>query len=121
MNARLQSCLWQPPFYSCLMAETTERRGAQVFVAGLWRRVAAGLIDGLILSPVLLLAGWLAFRVTGMPPLTTSGFRPEVVLELVLWGGLPFYGVLLVATGLALLYAFLFVTLTGNTPGLRGR
>ena len=100
------------------MTRAAERRGSEVLVAGLWRRVAAAIVDVSILSPVLILASWLAFRVADMPALANA-FRPEVVLELVLWGGLPFYSVLGVAAGLALLYVFLFVTLTGNTPGLR--
>ncbi len=99
-------------------ATQPEPAEARVHVAGLWRRVAAGLIDGLILSPVLILAGWLAFRLTDMPPLSSSGFRPELLLELFLWGGLPFYSVVAIALALAQLYAFLFVTLTGKTPGL---
>ena len=90
-----------------------------MLVVGIWRRVVAGLIDTVCLSPVLLVAGWLAISVSGLSLDTARGFRPEILLELLLWGGAPFYGMLAVALALSLLYGFLFVSLTGSSPGLR--
>lgn len=98
---------------------TAVQAGERVHVVGLFRRVAACLLDGLLLSPMLIFAAWLAFRVTGIPATTGRGLRPEALLDLLVWGGLPFYSIVAVAATIALLYSFLFVTLTGKTPGLR--
>jgi uncharacterized RDD family membrane protein YckC len=98
---------------------TAAQGGERVHVVGLCRRVAACFVDGFLLSPVLLFAGWLAFRVTGIPATSSKGLRPEAVLDLLVWGGLPFYSIVAVAATIALLYSFLFVSLTGKTPGLR--
>jgi uncharacterized RDD family membrane protein YckC len=91
----------------------------RVRVAGLWRRLLATAVDGLILSPLLLLLAWLAFRVTGLGLPVGRDLRPESILELFLEGGSLLYG--LIGTGLVivLLYGVLFMGTTGATPGLR--
>ncbi len=90
-----------------------------VRVAGLWRRLLATIVDGVVLSPVLLLLGWLAFRVTGLRPPVGQDLRPEAILEVFLEGGSFLYG--LIGTGLVilLLYGVLFMATTGATLGLR--
>ena len=88
-----------------------------VHVAGLWHRLGAALIDALCLTPAILLLGWLAFRVTGIE--APAALRFETFLELFLEGGSMFYSVAAVAIIIALLYGFLFVAVTGATPGMR--
>ncbi|MCA9670636.1 MAG: RDD family protein [Myxococcales bacterium] len=89
----------------------------RVYVVGVWRRAAAGLVDLACVSPVLLLAAWLALRVARLP--IGERFGPETLIELLLWGGAGFYGTLALCIAIALLYALIFVALTGRTPGLR--
>lgn len=88
-----------------------------VFVAGLWRRALAALVDALCLTPALLLLGWLAVKVTGFEAPVTLRF--ESVLELFLDGGSQFLSVVAVGVIIMLLYGFLFIVVTGATPGLR--
>jgi uncharacterized RDD family membrane protein YckC len=68
---------------------------------------------------VLLLLGWLAFRVTGLRLPLGQDLRPEGILEVFLEGGSFLYG--LIGTGLVvvLLYGVLFMATTGATLGLR--
>jgi uncharacterized RDD family membrane protein YckC len=88
-------------------------------VAGLWRRLLASLIDGLILSPLLVLLGGLAFRITGYRLPLGPKLRVESLLELFLEGGSMLYSLVSVAVLVLLLYGFLFWATTGATPGLR--
>jgi uncharacterized RDD family membrane protein YckC len=90
-----------------------------VLVAGLWRRLAASILDGLILTPVFLLVGWMALRVTGVRLPPRSDLRLESILELFLEGGSLLYGLLSLALLLLLLYGFLFTATVGGTPGQR--
>lgn len=90
-----------------------------VRVAGFWRRTAAALVDGVCLTPAILLLGWLAFRVTGLRLPGASDVRLESLLELFLEGGGLAYGLLAMAVLIVLLYGFLFTVVTGATPGLR--
>jgi uncharacterized RDD family membrane protein YckC len=98
---------------------TETEGGIAVRVAGLWHRLTAAAIDALILSPLLIALGWLALRLTGLRLPVRPQLRLESVLELVLEGGTPLWG--LIATGLVilLLYGFLFMSTSGATPGLR--
>jgi uncharacterized RDD family membrane protein YckC len=101
-----------------LVATETEG-GVPVRVAGLWRRSIATVVDAVILSPLLIALGWLAFRLTGFHLPVRPQLRLESVLELFLEGGTPLWG--LIATGLVivLLYGFVFMSTSGATPGLR--
>jgi uncharacterized RDD family membrane protein YckC len=93
--------------------------GRSVRVAGLWRRLLASLVDGLILSPLLFLLGWLTARLTGYRLPLGPAWRVESLLEVVLEGGSMLYSLLTVGLLVLLLYAFLFLVTTGATPGLR--
>ena len=84
-----------------------------VHVAGMWRRVVAGVVDLVCLLPVLALAGWLALRVSGLR-MAAGPMRLETILELIIRGGAGFWGSLALATTLALLYGFLFIATTGS-------
>ena len=101
------------------LVSSVPQTGPRVRVVGLSRRLVAAVIDLVCLSPVLFLSGWIALRLAGISISSAKTFRPEVLLELFLWGGVPFYSVVAVAFALVLLYAFLFVSLLGHTPGLR--
>lgn len=90
-----------------------------VRVAGMWRRLLAASVDGLLLAPVLVFLVWLAFKVTGVPLPSLSDVRFESLLEIFHEGGSLVYGLLGVGILILVLYGFLFVTTTGATPGLR--
>jgi len=88
-------------------------------VAGLWRRLAATLVDAIILSPVFILLGYVAFRVTGYRLPVGPDLRLETLVELFLEGGAMLYSLLAMGLVILLLYGFLFMATTGATPGLR--
>lgn len=90
-----------------------------VHVAGLWRRIAAGVIDSLLVAPIVVLAAYLAIKVTGIEISSWGALRLELLLEIALRGGLAFYGSVALAVLLALLYGFVFISTMGSTPGLR--
>jgi uncharacterized RDD family membrane protein YckC len=100
-------------------ASSPTSAGRSVRVAGLWRRLVASLVDGLILSPLLILLGWLAFRITGYRLPLGPELRIESLLELVLEGGTMLYSLIGVGLVVLCLYFFLFMATTGATPGLR--
>ncbi|PID38366.1 MAG: hypothetical protein CSA65_01735 [Proteobacteria bacterium] len=96
-----------------------DQEGPKVYVVGIWRRLLAGLVDTVVLLPVLAAGAYLASRVAGMPLTRLGNLHIETMLELFLKGGLAFYGVLALAVALTMLYAFLFVAISGRTPGLK--
>ncbi len=107
-------------------AEQAETRGpdhpaeaAAVFVAGMWRRLGAALIDAVLLAPVLWLLGFLAFLVAGYRAPLGPKLGLASLLELLLDGGGALYGFVGVGLLILLLYGFLFLTTAGATPGLR--
>ena len=63
------------------MTPLAAEAGRVVFVAGFWRRVLAGSIDLICLSPALFAVGWLSVRVTGLKIPATALLRPETTLE----------------------------------------
>ena len=89
------------------------------YVAGFWRRLAAGLIDVAVLAPVMLLLTWLAALVTGvhLPPANFRGF--DFWLDMFLAGEPALIGGLGLALAIALIYLFLFQATTGRTLGMR--
>ncbi len=97
----------------------TSEAGPTVTVAGFWRRLIAALVDALLLSPALLLSGWLAIRITGYRLPLGPELRLESTLELVLEGGGMIWGLTGMWLVVLLLYGFLFMATTGATPGLR--
>jgi uncharacterized RDD family membrane protein YckC len=90
-----------------------------VYVAGLWRRLCAALLDALLLAPVLWLLGFLVFFVAGYRAPLGPVLSVESLLELLLDSGGALHGFLGVGLVILLLYGFLFLTTTGATPGLR--
>lgn len=90
-----------------------------VFVAGFWQRTLAAFIDGLILSPLFLLLGWLGFGLAGLPNPLGAGGRLENIFELLIDGGSWFYGLLGMAALLVIFYGFFFTVISGATVGQR--
>jgi len=99
--------------------EASAEHAPEVQVAGMWRRLLATLVDAAILAPLLVLLGYVAFRVTGYRVPLGPELRVETALELILEGGTMLYGLAGLGVFLLLLYGFLFMSTTGATPGLR--
>jgi uncharacterized RDD family membrane protein YckC len=93
--------------------------GPTVFVAGLWRRLAAVVLDAACLVPVFFLVAWIAFGISGARLPSKIEPRLEAVLELFLGGGTLLYSLLALGILLLLIYGFLFTATLGATPGLR--
>jgi uncharacterized RDD family membrane protein YckC len=89
------------------------------YVAGFWRRLAAGLIDLGVLAPVMLFLTWLAAVITGirLPPANHRGL--DFWLDMFLAGEPALIGGLGLALAIALIYLFLFQATTGRTLGMR--
>lgn len=89
------------------------------YVAGFWRRVAAGIIDLALLSPVMLFLTWLAAIITGiqLPPANHRGL--DFWLDMILAREPALVGGLGLAAAIALIYLFLFQATTGRTLGMR--
>ena len=51
---------------STSLAHQMPEQGPRVYVAGMWRRLVATLVDLLILGPILLGGGWITTRLTGL-------------------------------------------------------
>ncbi|MBW2731961.1 MAG: RDD family protein [Deltaproteobacteria bacterium] len=92
---------------------------AKVYVVGLWRRMAAAVIDLTLVAPVIAIAAFVVIKVAGGGLSTWRVLRPELLLELALQGGWAFYGSITLVLLLALLYGFVFISTVGSTPGLR--
>lgn len=92
---------------------------AVVFVAGLWRRLLAAILDLIFLAPVLLFLIWLACRIAGVAFPSLVSLRIESLLEIFLQGQPLHYSLLAMAVVILLLYGFLFTATVGATPGLR--
>jgi uncharacterized RDD family membrane protein YckC len=90
-----------------------------VYVAGLWRRLAAAVVDLLCIAPAPLFLGWLLLKVTEIELPVVADLRFESILELLLEGGGPMLSFLAVVALIVMLYWFLFTVTTGSTPGLR--
>lgn len=87
-----------------------------VHVVGMWRRLAAALVDALVMFPVLFSAAWVGSRIAGTRSIGQLGF--DTFLDLLLSGGPAFYAVLALVTIVVMLYSILFLSISGRTPGL---
>ena len=89
------------------------------YVAGFWRRLAAGLIDLAVLAPVMLLLTWFAALVTGihLPPANHRGL--DFWLDMMLAGEPALIGGSGLSAAIALTYLFLFQASAGCTLGMR--
>lgn len=107
----------EPPKTATPSDDSTQEK--LVRVAGLWRRLIASVVDALVLTPILMLVGWLALKITGTPVPQLDRVRVETVLESILEGGTMLYSGAALGVAILLLYGCMFMTLTGATPGLR--
>ena len=89
----------------------------RVRVAGFWRRLAAGIVDVIVLSSVFTILATLVAVVLGHPLPRFTQLGPDYVVDMAVnGGGLAEAGLLLLAI-LAFLYFFLFTGLRGQTFG----
>lgn len=91
----------------------------RVRVVGFWRRFLAGLVDLVLVVPVLALSFYIVNSITDLSIIGNGGLRPEALLELVLRGGPGFYSVVVLTILILWLYDFFFIALRGSTPGLQ--
>lgn len=89
------------------------------YVAGFWRRLAAGLIDLAVIAPVMLLLTWLAAVITGIQLPAANHRGLDFWLDMFLAGEPALIGGLGLALAIALIYLFLFQATTGRTLGMR--
>jgi len=95
------------------------RSAPRFFVVGFWRRLGAGLLDALILLPMVALMIWLAGAISGieLPPSRYRG--PDIWLDLLLGVEPALWGAIGLAAAVAVVYAFVFQSIWGRTPGMR--
>lgn len=93
--------------------------GARYRVCGFWRRLAAGFVDGLVLLPLVLLFGGATSVMSGqsMPRVGELGFG--YVVHLAVDGGIPGAVALGMTAIVVLLYEIIFLSTSGQTPGMR--
>ena len=89
-----------------------------VYVAGMWRRAAAGFIDLLVLAPVIVVLVWLATRLTGAH-VPSSRSSLDFWLDLLLTSDPAVLSALTVSLATVLLYQFVFQATVGQTLGMR--
>lgn len=89
-----------------------------VYVAGMWRRAAAGTIDVVILLPIVALLVWITTRLIGAR-LPTSRTSLDFWLDLFLTSDPWVLTALVVTLAVGLLYQFIFQATLGQTPGMR--
>ncbi len=89
----------------------------RVRVAGFWRRLAAGIVDALVLSSVFGILGTFLALVLGHPLPRLSQLGPDYVVDMAVNGGTAAEAGLLLFAVLAFLYFFLFTALRGQTFG----
>jgi uncharacterized RDD family membrane protein YckC len=97
-----------------LQAAATPTR---VRVAGFWRRLAATIVDGVVLSGVLLVLGLLTALVLGHPLPRPSQLGPDYLVDMAVNGGGLAVALLVMAAVVTFAYFFLFTTLRGQTFG----
>ena len=93
-----------------------ERR---VRVVGLWRRLGAAIVDGVLLVPVMALLAVATAALGGRPVRGLSELGPSYLVELAVDGGAAGVASLLMAFVVAFLYFFIFHATRGQTPGQR--
>jgi uncharacterized RDD family membrane protein YckC len=89
-----------------------------VYVAGMWRRAAAGAIDVAIVLPIVIVLVWVATRLTGAR-LPASRTSLDFWLDLLLTSDPWVLSALVVTLSTGMLYQFVFQATIGQTPGMR--
>src|SRR6201996_2382595 len=89
----------------------------RVHVAGFWRRLAAAVVDGAVLTSVALILGAIMALVLRHPLPHLGQLGPDYLVDVAVNGGtVEIMGLLLLAL-LSFLYFFLFTALRGQTFG----
>jgi uncharacterized RDD family membrane protein YckC len=96
-----------------------DRAGPTFYVAGFWRRLAAGLIDLVAIMPVCLILAWAAGGIAGihLPPSRHRGL--DFWLDLLLGSDPALLGGLGLSLTIGLTYAFIFQATSARTLGMR--
>jgi uncharacterized RDD family membrane protein YckC len=90
-----------------------------VWAAGFWRRTAAAIFDGLVVSPLLIAVVLSASKLAGLNlPILRRG-SIDTWLDLALAGDPAFLGALGLAVAVLAVYLFLFQSLAARTIGMR--
>lgn len=89
----------------------------RVRVAGFWRRLAAGIVDLIVLSSVFGILATLVALVLRHPLPRFSQIGPDYIVDMAVNGGLFAEAALAMLGILAFLYFFLFTALRGQTFG----
>ena len=89
----------------------------RVRVAGFWRRLAAGIVDVLVLASVFAILGTLVAVVLRHPLPRWSQLGPDYVVDMAVNGGVLAEAGLALFAILGFLYFFLFTALRGQTFG----
>ena len=106
------------PTASPAAARVVEHAGS-VWVAGLWRRAAAGLVDLLVVIPAALAAVWLAVRLAGLSLPRTIGAKLDTWVDLILAGDPSVLGAAGLAGVVVAIYLLAFHVLHARTLGMR--
>jgi len=89
----------------------------RVRVAGFWRRLAAGIVDMLVLSSVFGILATLMALVLRHPLPRVSQLGPDYIVDMAVNGGVFAEAALAMLAILGFLYFFLFTALRGQTFG----
>ncbi|MDB4970488.1 MAG: domain containing protein [Myxococcales bacterium] len=89
----------------------------RVRVAGFWRRLAGGIVDGMVLSSVFAIVATLAAVVLRQPLPRIGQIGPDYVVDMAVNGGVLAEAGLAMIAILSFLYFFLFTALRGQTFG----
>src|SRR5689334_20164322 len=92
---------------------------ARYRVAGFWRRMLASLIDAVVLVPIVLVFAGATSVVAGGNFPRWGEIGPQYAVHLALDGGTAGWAALATAAGITLLYAVIFTSTIGQTPGKR--
>ena len=89
----------------------------RVRVAGFWRRLAAGIVDMIVLSSVFGILATLVALILRHPLPRLSQLGPDYIVDMAVNGGIFAEAALAMLAILGFLYFFLFTTLRGQTFG----
>jgi uncharacterized RDD family membrane protein YckC len=90
-----------------------------VYVAGLWRRAAGGLVDAAIVLPLALAVVWVASKLTGLTLPSPRKSAVDYWLDLMLAGDPGLLTALGLGAAVLVIYLLLFQTLAARTLGMR--
>jgi uncharacterized RDD family membrane protein YckC len=99
--------------------ESTREGGVPVYVAGFWRRAAAGVVDLLVLALTFVVLDAAVSLALGLPLPRWRQLSPDYLLDVAVNGDGPVVIALIVLGMIAFFYLFVFQATAGQTPGMR--